>query len=108
MKTFVLSAFALATAVAAPLPVLAQSAETPMQSAARVDACEGREVLSARITDDNRLAVTCGKAAGANAPVVSTQNNDNRNKGLSPAVAGAVIIGGLALIGGTSSSSDTQ
>ena len=107
MKTFVLSAFALATAVAAPLPVLAQSAETPMQIAARVDACEGREVLSARITDDNRLAVTCGKAAGANAPVVSTQN-ENRNKGLSPAVAGAVIIGGLALIGGTSSSSDTQ
>lgn len=106
MKTFVLSAFTLAAAIAAPLPVLAQSAETPMQAAARVDACEGREVLSARMTDDNRLAVTCGKVAGGNAPVVSTQNNNNR--GLGGGVGALVIIGGLALIGGTSSSSDTQ
>lgn len=106
MKTFVLSVFTLAAAVSAPLPVLAQSAETPMQIAARVDACEGREVLSARITDDNRLAVTCGKAAGSTAPVVSTQNNNNR--GLGGGVGALVIIGGLALIGGTSSSSDTQ
>ena len=107
MKTFALSVFTLAVvAVAAPLPVLAQSAETPMQIAARVDACEGREVLSARITDDNRLAVTCGKAAGSNAPVVSTQNNSGNS--LTPVIVGAVVVGGLALIGGTSSSSDTQ
>lgn len=107
MKTFVLSAFTLAAAVTAPLPVLAQSAETPMQIAARVDACEGREVLSARMTDDNRLAVTCGKAAGSTGPVVSTQNNNN-TRGLGGGVGALVIIGGIALIGGTSSSSDTQ
>ncbi len=106
MKTFVLSVFALTAAVSAPLPALAQAAETPMQIAARVDACEGREVLSARIADGNRLAVTCGKTAGANAPVISTQNNNNR--GLGGAVAAGVVIFGLAMVVGTSSSSDTQ
>lgn len=105
MKTFVLSVFALTAAVSAPLPALAQAAETPMQIAARVDACEGREVLSARIADGNRLAVTCGKNAGANAPVISTQNN---NRGLGGAVAAGVVIFGLAMVVGTSSSSDTQ
>lgn len=103
MRNFAFSVFVLA--IGAGFPVLAQSAETPMQMASRIDACEGRDILSAQITDDNRLAVTCGKAMGTHSPVLSSQNQDT---GLGGAMLAGVIVGTLALITGTSSSSDTQ
>jgi hypothetical protein len=85
-------------------PLAAQ--ESPMQMAERVNACDGREVLSARMTDSGKLAVSCADAQVQS--TVSTQNNDNRLGVVGPLIGlGALAIGVAALAGG-SSSSDTQ
>lgn len=102
MKKFTLSLFALSMMAA---PLAAQ--ETPIQMAERMDACDGREVLSARMTDGNQLAVQCAQPATEQARL-STQDNGGRLGVVLPLIGlGAIGIAVGAMAGG-SSSSDTQ
>lgn len=91
MKNVFASIFALSMAAT---PLLAQQ-ETPMQMAQRVDACDGREVVSARMSDSNTLAVTCGGGTGGGGLAA-------------PAIGLGVLAVAAAAFSGGSSSSDTQ
>ena len=93
MKNVFASVFALSI-VATPL--LAQQ-ETPMQMAQRVDACDGREVVSARMSDSNTLAVTCAGGGGMGGGGLAA-----------PAIGLGVLAVAAAAFSGGSSSSDTQ
>lgn len=95
MKNVFASVFAMSMAAT---PLLAQQ-ETPMQMAQRVDACDGREVVSARMSDSDTLAVTCAGAGGGG----------TGGGGLAaPAIGLGVLAVAAAAFSGGSSSSDTQ
>lgn len=92
MKNVFASVFAMSMAAT---PVLAQQ-ETPMQMAQRVDACDGREVVSARMSGPGTLAVKCAPAGGAGGGLAA------------PAIGLGVLAVAAAAFSGGSSSSDTQ
>ena len=76
-------------------PLAAQ--ESPMQMAQRLDACDGREILSAEMTADGRLAVRCVASAASD------------GIGLGAPLIGLGVLGvGVAALASGSSSSDTQ
>jgi len=91
MKNVFASVFALSMAAT---PLLAQQ-ETPMQMAQRVDACDGREVVSARMSGPGTLAVTCAGGVGGGGLAA-------------PAIGLGVLAVAAAAFSGGSSSSDTQ
>jgi len=93
MKNVFAPVLALSMAAA---PLLAQQ-ETPMQMAQRVDACNGREVVSARMSGPDTLAVTCGGGAGMGGGGLAA-----------PAIGLGVLAVAAAALSGGSSSSDTQ
>ncbi|HKL70950.1 hypothetical protein [Salibaculum sp.] len=95
MKKITLSLFALSIA-ATPL-----MAETPMEMAQRVDACDGAEILSATVDADGELEVTCATAVAG--------NGGGLGGGLAtPALALGVLGLAVGAFSGGSSSSDTQ
>ena len=83
---------------------------SPLQMAERLDACDGREVISARMSDDGKLAVRCAAAETR----VSTQGEaaaagSAGGLGIAAPLIGLGAIGlGVAALAGGSSSSDTQ
>ncbi|MBK1634230.1 hypothetical protein [Rhodovulum adriaticum] len=96
MKAITSSLFA-ASLICAPL---AAQAETPMEMAQRLDACNGNQVNSARMTDKG-LAVTCGSMS------VSTQSAPD-NGLLMPVIGLAGLAFVFGAMAGGSSASDTQ
>lgn len=93
MKNVFASVFAMSMAAT---PLLAQQ-ETPMQMAQRVDACDGREVVSARMSDSDTLAVTCAGGGGTGGGGLAA-----------PVIGLGVLAVAAAAFSGGSSSSDTQ
>ena len=85
-------------------PLAAQ--EAPMQMAERVNACDGREVLSARMTEGDKLAVQC--AAEATRTTMSSQGGGGSLGVVAPLIGLGLVGIGVAALAGGSSSSDTQ
>ena len=95
MKKIALSVFALS---AAAMPLAAQ---TPMETAQQVDACNGAEILSASVDAAGELQVTCATAAAG--------NGGGLGGGLTVPALGLAALGlAVGAFAGGSSSSDTQ